>query len=669
MGLFRPRAFAGLLLAVLAVVPAFANPSTSASAQNTSRGTASSPQRAQDRRLPGPPTSMAPIRLELDATQVSRKVFHSRMTFPVSGARDLTLNYPEWIPGEHGPTGPLVNLMGMKFSANGKPLKWRRDLVEMYTIHVEVPPGATSVDAELDFMSPNNESGFSAGSSTTAQLAVVSWNQVLLYPSGAPSADIMVNASLKLPAGWKFGTALPIAGQTGEMIQFQPAPLNTLVDSPVITGAFLRVVPLQQGRTPAHEMDIAADSVAALDFAPEVVDHYDNLVAESGALFGARHYRDYHFLLTLSDNVAHFGLEHHESNDSRLGERSLIEENRLKLTAYLLPHEFVHSWNGKYRRPADLTTPNYQAPMKTDLLWVYEGLTNYLGEVLAARSGLWTPDQYRQYLAFTAALLNHTPGRTWRPLQDTADEAQILYDSPRSWENWRRSTDFYEEGSLLWLDVDTTIRKQTGNQRSLDDFCKLFYGGQNTGPTVKTYTFDDIVSALNQVAPFEWRAFLTERLNSLAPQAPMGGVANGGWKLVYDENESDLLRAHEEERKIVDVSFSLGLLLEEDGTVIDSIVNMPSGLAGISPAMKLVAVNGRRYTPDVLHDAIKGAKQSKQPIELLINNNDYFKTYALDYHDGERYPHLVRDEAQQDLLKDIIRPHAATLKAKTNEPE
>ncbi len=606
-----------------------------------------------------------PITLALDASQAARKLFHAHMTIPVSGAGEVALCYPKWIPGEHGPTGPLVNVMGLTFRAGGKQLAWRRDLVDMFTIHVDVPSGVSSIEAEFDYVSPVNEPGFSAGSSASAQVAVVSWNQVLLYPAGFAAENITVVASLKLPAGWKFGTALPVTSQSGDSVQFQPASLSTLVDSPVITGAFLRVVPLQPGLRPPHEMDIAADSAAALDFGPEVVQHYNNLVAESGVLFGARHYRDYHFLLTLSDSVAHFGLEHHESNDSRYDERSLIDENLRKLMAALLPHEFVHSWNGKYRRPADLTTPDYQVPMKTDLLWVYEGLTNYLGEVMAARSGLWTDEQYRQMLALTAAAMDHVPGRTWRPLQDTADEAQILYSSPRAWQNWRRSVDFYPEGSLLWLDVDTTIRQQTGNKRSLDDFCKLFYGGQSTPPEVKTYSFDDVVNALNQVAPYDWRGFLTQRLTTTAPGAPLGGVQNGGWKLVYDETESDMLRAEESVRKVTDVRYSLGLLLDEEGKVLDAIVNMPAARAGIAPGMKLLAVNGRGYKPEILHDAIKAAKQDKQPIELLLENDDYFKTYAIDYHGGEQYPHLVRNQSVPDLLGDIIRAHAASA-AKAN---
>src|ERR1700678_4172119 len=368
-----------------------------------------------------PPT----VTISVDATSTPRKIFHATLKIP-PGAGGLTLYYPKWIPGEHAPDGPVTDLTGLKFSAGGKTLKWRRDLLDGFTLHAEGPAGESEVNAELDFASPATfEGGFSAGSSATDKMAIISWNQVLLYPKGWKSDDITFAATLKLPAGWKYGTPLPIAstsltGASGETeIKFQPAPLYTLVDSPVIAGEFLKVVKLSDN--PPTEMDIAADSAAALEAPQEVWDHYKNLVEQTNKLFGAHHYRDYHFLLSLSDHVAHFGLEHHESDDSRVEERGLVDESARKLEADLLPHEYVHSWNGKYRRPADLTVPYYEQPMKTDLLWGYEGLTDYLGPMLAARSGLWTPEQYHEYLASIAAMLGPgRPGRIWRPLLDTA---------------------------------------------------------------------------------------------------------------------------------------------------------------------------------------------------------------------------------------------------------
>jgi predicted metalloprotease with PDZ domain len=600
-----------------------------------------------------PPT----VTILVDATSASRKIFHAKLKIPAT-AGDLTLYYPKWIPGEHAPDGPVVDLAGLKFTAGGKTLKWRRDLLDGFTLHVDVPAGETEVNAELDFLSPATfEGGFSAGSSATDKMAVISWNQVLLYPKGWKSDDLTYAATLKLPANWKYGTPLPVASTSADngqtQISFKPASLTTLVDSPVITGEFLKVVKLADD--PPTEMDIAADSAAALAPPQDVWDHYKNLVEQANKLFGAHHYRDYHFLLSLSDHVAHFGLEHHESDDSRIDERGLVDESARKASASLLPHEYVHSWNGKYRRPADLATPDYQQPMQDDLLWVYEGLTNYLGTVLTARSGLHTPEQERDDLALTAANLDHTPGRAWRNLQDTADAAPQLYFSPWSWHSWRRGVDFYDEGTLSWLWVDVIIRQQSKGSKSIDDFCHLFHGAPSTGPMVKTYTFDDVVNALNQVVPYDWRSFWTERLTNHGPGAPLGGIEGSGWKLVYDESPSEMELGAEGNWHFVDAVFSVGLQLREDGTVSDTVEGMPAAVAGIGPGMKLIAVNGRKYSAEVLRDALKAGKGGSTPLELLIENTDYYKTYKLDYHGGEHYPHLVRDESKPDLLSEIYK--------------
>ena len=594
------------------------------------------------------------VTIAVDATAAPRKIFHASLKIPASPG-DLTLYYPKWIPGEHAPDGPVIDLAGLKFGAGGKILKWRRDVVDGFTIHVEVPAGISEISAELDFLSPAIfEGGFSAGSSATDKLAVISWNQVLLYPKGWQSDDINYSASLKLPDGWKFGTPLPLASHSGNEIKFATVSLTTLVDSPVITGEFLKVVPLAQD--PVTEMDIAADSAAALEAPAEVWDHYKHLVEQAQRLFGAHHYRDYHFLYTLSDHVAHFGLEHHESDDSRVDERALVDDASRKLSASLLPHEYVHSWNGKYRRPADLATPDYEQPMQDDLLWVYEGLTNYLGFVLTARSGLLTEEQDRDDLAITADMLDHhTPGRVWRNLQDTADAAPQLYFAPRAWQSWRRGTDFYDEGTLSWLWADVIIRQQTKGAKSLDDFCELFHGAPSTGPMVKPYTFDDVVSALNQIAPYDWRGFWTERLTNHGPGAPLGGVEGSGWKVVYDEIPSEMLTGSASMNHTVPAALAFGLLLKEDGTISDITEGLPAAKAGIGPGMKLVAVNGRRFSPEILRDAVKATKNGNAPLDLLVENTDYYKTYKIDYHGGEKYPHLVRDDSKPDLLSEILK--------------
>ena len=602
------------------------------------------------------------ITVAVDASEAPGRLFHSRLTIPVQPG-PLTLFYPEWMPGEHGPTGPIVDLTGLKFVANGQPLQWRRDDVNMYAIHVDVPAGVSILEATLDYTSPiEQETGFSAGSTASAQLALVSWNWTLLYPAGYPADQITYRASLKLPSGWKYGTALPIALESGDTIQFKPASLYTLIDSPVISGHYFRLVRLTPpAATPSAEMDIAADSAAAIEMPPNLETSYKNLVAEATTLFGATHYRDYHFLYSLSDHVAHFGLEHHESDDSRTYERTLINYDQERLEAGLLPHEYVHSWNGKYRRPAGLTTPAYDTPMKGELLWVYEGLTNYLGEVLTARSGLLNPEQWREDLANSSAELDVESGRTWRPLIDTAVAAQILYDAPTSWSNWRRGVDYYDEGTMLWLWVDVVIRQQTHGAKSIDDFCKAFYGPPslplNQVPGPNPYTFDDVVNALNQVTPYDWRKFFNDILWTTAPHAPMGGIEGSGWHIVYTDVKPDGIRAHEEVHREIDAQFSLGLLLNEAGVVQDANLLMPAAKAGVLPGMQIIAINGRAFTGDALHDALSAGKTSKEPLELIVKNADYFRTVRVDYHGGERYPHLERN-SQPDLLSDILKPHA-----------
>jgi predicted metalloprotease with PDZ domain len=575
------------------------------------------------------------VALSVDASEAPRKILHAQLHIPAKPGT-LTLYYPKWIPGEHGPTGPVTDLTGLRFTASGKTLPWRRDLVDGFTFHVEVPAGENEVVANLDYASPASfEPGYSSGLSATEKLDIVNWNTLLLYPAGYSSDQLTYSASLRLPAGWKFGSSLHVSNQAGRDIHFAPVSLTMLVDGPVIAGEYLKVVPL--------------------DAPEEVWEHYRDLVKQAGILFGARHYTGYHFLLTLSDHVAHFGLEHHESNDSRVEERSLVEEDGRKLAAGLLPHEYVHSWNGKYRRPADLATPDFEQAMQTDLLWVYEGLTSYLGDMLAARSGERTPSLARDALAQIAADLDHRSGRTWRNLQDTADGVPTMQNAPHAWEDYRRGLDYYDEDVLTWLWADVIVRQQTKGAKSLDDFCKLFYGAPSGPPMVKTYTFDDVVNALNQVAPYDWRSFWTERLSNHGPHAPLAGIEGSGWKLVYDEYPSELDRAGDRDGKSINAHYSVGLLAGSDGVIRDTVESMLAAKAGIGPGMKIVAVNGRRISGEVWHDAIRAAKTSPSPIELIVENTDYFRVVKLDYHGGEKYPHLVRDESKPDLLTEIYR--------------
>jgi predicted metalloprotease with PDZ domain len=594
-----------------------------------------------------------PIRLRVDATEAPRKIYHAELTIPATPG-PMNLFYPKWIPGEHAPTGPITDLVGLKISSGGQALAWKRDSVELFAFHFTVPPGADSISVKLDFVSTPDAGGFTSAASATSELAMLSWNQLLLYPQGKASDDVQVTAEIRLPADWKFGTALPVARVSGSNVEFKPVSLTTLVDSPVLTGRHFREFPLSEGTRPEHFLDVAADSEEALNASPDTVDKFRNLVREAGALFGATHYNSYHFLLALSDQIAHFGLEHHESSDDQTRENYLTDPASLMAGATLLPHEYVHSWNGKYRRPEGLATGNFEQPMKGDLLWVYEGLTEYLGWVLASRSGIITPDLNRQFLALSAASLDNQAGRNWRSLSDTAISAQVLYDARPDWESLRRSVDFYEEGLLIWLEADTIIRKQTQGRKSLDDFCRVFHGGPSGPPQVKPYSLESVTEALNGIAAYDWKSFFTSRVDRVGGGAPLEGIAAGGYRLAYTDQMSEAERASEQIHQNTDLEYSIGLKLNSDGTVIDVFPDKPAGKAGIGPGMKITAVNDRHYSGDVLREEIRSAKMTGS-LQLLVANGKSFSTYKINYRDGEKYPSLERN-SQPALLDDILKP-------------
>ena len=599
-----------------------------------------------------PPKS---IQLSVDATRAPQKVLHAELDIPASPG-PLTLYYSKWMPADHSPDGPIANLAGLKFSASGKEIPWHQDSVDMFTFHLDVPPGADSVHAQLDFLlaAPGPTIDFAA--SATPNLLILMWNQVLLYPKGWPAHEIIFNPSLRLPAGWKFNTALPVSGQSGNAIQFAPVPLDLLVDSPVQSGKFLRVIPLAAGQKPSHELDIAADDPWALDIPAALIENYNRLVAEASALYHSHHYRDYHFLFTLSDNVLGLGQEHHESSDDRVPERTLMDPSSRLLEADLFPHEFTHSWNGQFRRPVGLATPDFQQPMQGDLLWVYEGLTEYLGTILSARSGLRTPEETREVLAYTASTLDHRAGRTWRSLQNTANAAQILYFAPGEWRSYRRGVDFYPESILIWLEVDTTLRKLTEDRRSMNDFCRVFYGGPDGEPVIKTYTFDDIVSTLNGIAPYDWRVFFRERLDSTSPHAPLGGITGGGWRLVYGDTPNVIIHAVQESSGAGDFTSSVGMSVRRDGFVEDVIPNMPAFESGLSPYSKIVGIDGHEFSVDELDRAVRDAKSDSATITILASNMGTIEAHEIHYHDGIRQPHLERNEGTPDYLDEILKP-------------
>jgi len=602
----------------------------------------------------------APIAIDVDLREAPRSLVHAKLTIPASPG-PLTLVYPQWIPGEHGPSGPIRDLAGVRFSAGGADLAWQRDPLDMYAFRLDVPAGAGAVEVSLDYLAPVVAANFTAGRSTTAALAVLSWNTVALYPQGAAPEQLSFAPSVTLPDGWRYGTALEGATESGGAVRFAPVSLVRLVDSPLVASANFTRVELPGSDRP-HSIDVVADSPGALTLPPGFADAYARLVGEAGALFGARHYRHYDWLLTLSDNVEHFGLEHHESSDNRLGERTLLEEPWRKALASLLAHEYVHSWNGKYRRPAGLVRADYQQPFDTGLLWVYEGLTQYLRELLPARAGLWSDEYGRERLALIAANLEYQAGRRWRPLQDTAAAAQVLFGVPSYWRSWRRGADFYDESVLIWMEVDARLRAGSKGARSLDDFCHAFYGGaehldalEEAGPEVRPYGFDDVVAALSGVGAGDWKALLEDRLSSKSEHAPLAGLEAAGWKLVFDDKPNAALADRQALDGGRDLSYSLGIDVDKEGTVRDVRVGSPADQAGVAPGAKLVAVDGLAWSGDRLGEAVAASAQRQGPIELLVRQGELFRTYRVDYHGGARYPHLVRT-AGADLLTAMQAP-------------
>jgi len=593
------------------------------------------------------------IHLSVDATLAPQKILRVHMVIPAAPG-PLSLYYPKWIQGVHAPIGPISNLAGLKLFSNGQLLPWKRDPRDAFTFHIVVPSGAKQVEVSFDYLESNGP----AGGTATAKLLDLNWYQVLLYPAGSPAAQINFKPSLRLPSGWKFGTALPVESQSATEIMFQATALDRLLDSPVIAGEYYRAIDLTPpGEAVHHEIDLVADSEAALAMSPEVQKGLTNVIAESGKLFGARHYRSYHFLLTLSDHTAHFGVEHHESNDSRLPERVLLSPGAANEVGGLLAHEFAHSWSGKFRRPKEMCPPDFQTPLQTELLWVYEGNTSYLGDLLAARSGMWTADEYHQSLASSAASLGPgRPGRTWRPVLDTAAAVPATFTGGPGvggWGSWRRGMDYYEEGELLWIEAAAIIHEQSHGQKSIEDFLRIFYGGPNNGAELKPYTFDELMQILNQVVKYDWAGFWNSRLTSTSPEAPTAGMEASGWKLSFTAEPTIPGRAS---RRISSTTFTIGLELGRDGVVSDAIYGGPAFRAGLAPGMKIAAVNGRVFTPEILNDAVEASKENSRAIEMLVIADDYYKTLAIDYHGGARNPHLVRIADKPDYLDELLKP-------------
>ncbi len=604
---------------------------------------------------PTPGVRAADFTVHVDAREAPRGLLHVAQTFPAR-AGTLSLSYPSWIPGEHGPTGPQVDVAGLVVRAGGRTLAWRRDAVEITTLRVEVPAGAKQVELSFDFLLDNTTDGFTSAACATPNLLLLSWNQVGFYPAARNADALTCQASLVLPDSWAHASALEEAPAQGPGIRFAPCSFTTLVDSPVLAGRHFRTVDLAPGDSVPVRLRMACDSEAGLRIPDGQVEALRRLVREARELFGGQHFRHYDFLVSLSDHIAHFGLEHHQSSDDRGRERWWLDDDLRRDHSNLLAHELAHSWNGKFRRPVGLATGDFHSPMQGELLWVYEGLTQYLGFVLAARSGIRTPGEARDALARAAAEIEANRGRTWRPLVDTGTHAQELYEARTAWEHWRRSTDFYDEGLLLWLDADVTIRQLSQGKKSLDDFCRGFHGGPNRGPEVKAYALADVIAALHATVPHDWAGFIRERVYEIRPHAPLDGVTGGGWRLAWADTLGPLQTAAEVADKRLVESYSLGFELDDDGSKVRDVVpGLPADLAGVAPDMRVVAVNGRRYSREVLREAIAASRQSGR-VELLCENKAFFRTYVLDYRDGRRHPALARNEGASDHLGEILAP-------------
>jgi len=596
------------------------------------------------------------LELHVDARNVAQKIFAAHERIPVQPGA-LTLLYPQWHLGTHAPSGPLLaQLAGLEFTGNGRRLEWRRDPVNMYAFHVDVPAGVTTLEADFQFLSPiEHDQG--AILATPVMLAV-HWEALLLYPAGFYAHGILVKPSLTLPEQWQFAGALEVAARDGDTLEFKPLDIEELVDSPLYAGRFFQRVDLDPGAKVPVYLDMMADAPENLSASPAQLEAHRRLVQQAYKLFGSHHFAHYDFLMALSDEFSFAGLEHHQSGENGVRTTYFSDwDHQQAWRSGLVSHEFTHSWDGKFRRPADQLTANFNMPMQDSLLWVYEGGTSYWGHVLGARSGLVATSQMREALAATAALYDQQrAGRVWRSLQDTTNDPIINHRSPLAWASWQRAEDYYSEGELIWFDADTKIRELSKDRRSLDDFARRFFGVEDGRHRPLTYTFDDVVQALNGVQAYDWADFLRSRLDSHGPGAPLDGLSRSGWRLVYTEQATPYSADVDAYRKVVDFSYSLGCTLDKAGRIVSVVWNGPAFRAGLTQDYTLLAVDGHSYTPERLSAAITAAKGGAQPIELLLRQADRYETKRIDYHDGLRYPRLERIPGTADLLDEIFKP-------------
>jgi predicted metalloprotease with PDZ domain len=592
------------------------------------------------------------ISLLVDLTDVVHRVADVHETVPVASG-PLTLLYPQWIPGTHSPTGPISKMAGLVVTANGKRIDWVRDPVNVFAYHIDVPQGVKTLDVNFQFLAPVKKG--EGRISFSSNFVDLSWNTVVLYPAGHFSRQIQYSPSIKLPQGWKYATALETKSQKGDLVRFDDTPLNKLVDSPLYAGVNYKRLDLSTDPSNKVYLDVFADNPAELEITPEELQLHRNMVLEAKKLFASHHYDHYDFLFSVSDIIGGEGLEHHQSSEDGTEANYFTDWAAGVQRRDLLAHEYTHSWDGKFRRPAGLWTPNFDVPMQDELLWVYEGMTQYYGNVLTARAGMRTPEQARDLLAQVAANFEISPGRKWRPMVDTTNQPTVSQRSPVSWVSWQRPEDYYTEGMLIWLDADTKIRELSGGKKSLDDFAKLFYGVDNGSYITETYTFNDLVAALNTVQPYDWANFLKTRVYDLHPEVPENGFTQGGYKLVYNDHQPEWMK-HGDSPRGTSFATSLGFSVMGNGELGSVAWDSLAFKAGITPDMQLVGVNDQTFSVGALHDAILSAEKDKAPIKLLLKRDDQLQTVSLDYHGGLRYPHLERVDGTEDRLDPILSP-------------
>lgn len=608
---------------------------------------------------PIPPAADQPypgdITIQVDATDIDRRIVSVRQSIPVAQAGPLVLLYPQWIPGNHAPVGPVDDVANLVITANGQRLPWVRNTLNTNAFQVEVPEGASTVEVAFDWLTPVD--GSQGRVVVTDNMLNIQWEKAILYPAGYDFRRMTIRPSLRLPDGWNYGTALDTVAFENGLATFAPISLAHFADSPVFAGRHFRQIDLDPGGRSPVRLNIVADEASMLASWPEHDELHRNLVRQADRLFGARHFDHYDFLLAVTDELGGIGLEHHRSSENSVDTHYFTDQHGTLADRDLLGHEYTHSWNGKWRRPADQLVADLNTPLQNSLLWVYEGQTQYWGLVLTARAGLMTKQQALDVLANQAATYaDDNPGRTWRAMQDTVNDPIIAQRRPQPWASLQRSEDYYREGAMIWLDADTWIREHSRGRRSLDNFARAFFGVEDGNWDATPYTFAEVVSTLNGVEANDWAAFLRERVDAVGPgsRGPLGGIERGGYRLVWREAPNDYSRALNTELGRNDFIYSLGFRTNAQNEITLVQWGSPAFDQRLTTGWKIEAVNGRAASASVIAEAVTAAKDSDQPIEIMVSRGDRFRTIRFDYHAGLRYPHLERISGTPDRLGDIL---------------